>query len=159
MPPPALRSAGIGHVFLDDPRIAVAQHHGAARVAHELGRAFDHAVTLALGLNLYLARAGHLEALLGAALGLQLGHFALLLRRRLSLPRLDADREAAARCRQQQNPPRQGPAGRLRALLIIRSVGACNASCTLRARSSAEAGPANPKLAYPPIGAGNARTL
>src|SRR5262245_17088213 len=81
MPPPALRSAGIGsagigHVFLDDPRIAVAQHHGATRAAHELGRALDHAVTLALGLNFYLARAGHLEALLGAALGLQLGHFA-----------------------------------------------------------------------------------
>src|SRR5215467_11824258 len=137
MPPPALRSAGIGHVFLDDPRIAVAQHHGAARVAHELGRAFDHAVTLALGLNLYLARAGHLEALLGAALGLQLGHFALLLRRWLRRPRLDADREAAARCRQQQNPPRQCPAGRLRALLIIRSVGACNVSCTIARTATA----------------------
>src|SRR5262249_14431584 len=64
---PGIRSPGIGHVFLDNPRIAVAQHHRATRAADELGRPLDHAVTLALGLNFYLARAGHLEALLGAA--------------------------------------------------------------------------------------------
>src|SRR5207342_386255 len=56
----------------------VVQHHGAARAAHELGRALDHAVTLTLGRGSHLAGPCHLEALFGAALGLQLGHFALL---------------------------------------------------------------------------------
>src|SRR5262245_64422325 len=72
-------SPGVGHVLLDDLGVGVVEHHGAARRAHELGRALDHAVTLALGLGLDLARARHLEALFGAALGLQLGHLALLM--------------------------------------------------------------------------------
>src|SRR3990172_11116272 len=71
-------SAAIGHVLLDDPGVAVAKHHGAARIADELGAPLDHAVTLALGRHLHLAGARHLEALLGAALGLQLGHLVLL---------------------------------------------------------------------------------
>src|SRR5690606_39057677 len=60
----------------DDFRVAVAQHHGAARVPDELGGPLDHAVALALRLNLHLAGGGHLEALFRAALRLQFGHFA-----------------------------------------------------------------------------------
>src|SRR5262245_15392322 len=66
----------IRHVLLDDAGIALVQHHRAARLAYELRCPLDHAVTLALGLRLDLAGAGALEAFLGAALGLQLGHFA-----------------------------------------------------------------------------------
>src|ERR1700740_3042648 len=77
--PLTTRSARVGHVFLDDPGIAVAEHHGAPRIADEFRGALDHAMTLALGGHFHFARAGHLEALLGPALGLQFGHFLLLL--------------------------------------------------------------------------------
>src|SRR5262249_32033421 len=70
----------VGHVLLDDPGIAVAEHHRPAGVAHELGRALDHAVPLALRCDLHLAAGRHLEALLGAALGLQLRHCVLVSR-------------------------------------------------------------------------------
>src|SRR5690606_40553390 len=73
---PISASPVVRHVLLDDFRVAVAQHHGAARVADELGGPLDHAVALALRLNLHLAGGGHLEALFRAALRLQFGHFA-----------------------------------------------------------------------------------
>src|SRR5262245_3679102 len=72
-------SAVVGHVFLDDAGIAIVEHHGAACVAHKFCRALDHAVPLSLGLRLYLACTRHFEAFLGTALGLELGHFALLI--------------------------------------------------------------------------------
>jgi len=51
------------------------------RNCHLLLRALDHAVALARLLVEDFATAGHLEALLGAGLGLDLGHLALLGRR------------------------------------------------------------------------------
>lgn len=58
--------------------VGVAQGHHAARVAlHVRGLLFQ-AVALVGGLSADLTRGGHLEALLGAALRLQLGHFRFL---------------------------------------------------------------------------------
>jgi hypothetical protein len=62
-------------VDLDKPGIAGGQNHGAALVADLLVGALDHAVLLAGASGLDLARGCKLEALLGRALGLHLGHF------------------------------------------------------------------------------------
>ena len=64
---------------LSEAGIALTQNAGTPRVAHELRGTLDHAVTLTRLAGFDLAGRGHLEALLGATLGLQLGHFASLL--------------------------------------------------------------------------------
>src|SRR5262249_27273958 len=67
-------------IFLDVVTIRLEQDVGAAELADLLLGPLDHAVPLAgLGVE-HLPRAGDLEALLGARLGLDLGHLALLWR-------------------------------------------------------------------------------
>src|SRR6185503_4183370 len=63
-------------IRLHDLGVLVRQDHRATRVPDELGGTVDHAVTLARGLALDLACGRDLEALLGTALGLHLGHLA-----------------------------------------------------------------------------------
>jgi hypothetical protein len=63
-------------VLLDVVAVGLEQDPGAAEIADLLGRAADHHVPLAALGVLDLAGRGDLEALFGAALGLQLGHFA-----------------------------------------------------------------------------------
>src|SRR5262245_54904615 len=65
-------------VLLDLVAVGLEQHRGAAQLADLLLGALDHAVTLAGLLVEHLPAGGHLEALLGAGLGLELGHLALL---------------------------------------------------------------------------------
>src|ERR1700760_2708037 len=62
--PPYFLGVLVGHHF-----------HAPALLAH-VGRTLGHAVTLVGRLELHLAGRGQREALLGAALGLHLGHFA-----------------------------------------------------------------------------------
>src|SRR5262249_48703091 len=62
-------------VLLDVIAVCLEQRRCPAEVADLLGRAADHHVPLALLSMHHLAGAGDLEALLGAALGLHLGHF------------------------------------------------------------------------------------
>src|SRR5208282_5511609 len=66
-------------IFLDIVAVGLEQHGGAAQLADLLLGALDHAVALArLGIE-DLSGRRHLEALLGARLGLDLGHLALLM--------------------------------------------------------------------------------
>src|SRR5689334_13691490 len=70
----ALGSAVRQPVLLHVVAVRLEQDVGAAKVPDLLLRALDHAVALArLGVN-HFSAAGHLEALLGAGLGLHLGH-------------------------------------------------------------------------------------
>src|SRR5258706_11326110 len=73
------RSGVRQEVFLDVVAVGLEQHAGAAELTNLLLRPLDHAVALAALGGHYFAGGSHLEALLGARLGLQLGHFALLL--------------------------------------------------------------------------------
>src|SRR5499427_7740744 len=72
------RSAVRQIILLDLVAVGLEQHRGAAQLADLLLGALDHAVTLAGLLIEHLPAAGHLEALLGTGLGLELGHLALL---------------------------------------------------------------------------------
>ena len=65
-------------VLLDLVAVGLEQHRGAAQLADLLLGPLDHAVALAGLLVEHLPAGGHLEALLGAGLGLDLGHLALL---------------------------------------------------------------------------------
>src|SRR5215471_3848412 len=79
-PPAADRwRSAVGQIVLFDlVAVGLEQHRGAAQLADLLLGALDHAVTLAGLLVEHLPARGHLEALLGAGLGLELGHLALL---------------------------------------------------------------------------------
>src|SRR5215467_2708771 len=72
------RSAVRQIILLDLIAIGLEQHGGAAQLADLLLGALDHAVTLAGLLVEHHPARGHLEALLGAGFGLELGHLALL---------------------------------------------------------------------------------
>src|SRR5579864_6416220 len=73
------RSGVRQEVFLDVVAVGLEQHAGAAQLPDLLLRPLDHAVALAaLGVQ-HFAGGSYFEALLGARLGLQLGHLALLL--------------------------------------------------------------------------------
>src|ERR1041384_6804535 len=79
--PPMRRAEplAVGQEILDDVVAVGLEHHtGAAVLADLLLGPLDHAVALAGHRRLHLATGGDLEALFGARLGLQLGHFALL---------------------------------------------------------------------------------
>src|SRR5215471_382093 len=72
------RSGVRQEVLLDVVAVGLEQHAGAAELTDLLLRPLDHAMALAaLGVH-HFAGGSHLEALLGARLGLQLGHLALL---------------------------------------------------------------------------------
>src|SRR5262245_64152593 len=76
----AERRLAVGQpIFLDVVTIRLEQDVGAAELADLLLGPLDHAVALAGLLVEHLAGAGDLEALLGARLGLDVGHLALLL--------------------------------------------------------------------------------
>src|SRR5262245_56363374 len=79
-------------VLLDVVAVGLEQHVCAAQLAYLLLGPLDHAVALAALLVNHLPGAGDLEALLGAGLGLDLGHLALLFRtqRRALRPALPA---------------------------------------------------------------------
>src|ERR1043166_8517755 len=68
----------VGRPLLDHLGIGVRDHVGAAVLADVLGVMADQPVALADRTVLDLAGGGELEALLDAALGLELGHFRLL---------------------------------------------------------------------------------
>src|SRR3990170_7150156 len=75
----ALALAAIGQeILLHDLGVLVRQNHGPTRVPDEVSGALDHAVTLTRGLAFHLAGRRDFEALLGTALGLELGHLASL---------------------------------------------------------------------------------
>src|SRR5215467_9775457 len=65
-------------VFLDDLGVGLGEQLRAAVLALHLLRPVDQAVALARGIHPHLAGGGEREALLGAALGLHLGHFGFL---------------------------------------------------------------------------------
>src|SRR5215470_795822 len=67
-------------VLLDVVAVGLEQRGGAAQLADRLVGPLDHAVALAGLLVEHLPAGRDLEALLGARLGLQLGHLALLWR-------------------------------------------------------------------------------
>src|SRR5271170_2665540 len=67
-------------IFLDVVAVGLEQHVGAAQLADLLFGTLDHAVALARLRIEDLAGPRHLEALLGARFGLDLGHLALLWR-------------------------------------------------------------------------------
>src|SRR3954464_13815064 len=72
-------ASAVGQEKLDDVLAVGLEHHaGSAVLADLLLGPLDHAVALAGHRRLHLAAGGNLEALFGARLGLQLGHFALL---------------------------------------------------------------------------------
>src|SRR5579864_5194302 len=80
-----LRQKGLGsavgqEISLDVVTIGLEQNRGAAQLANGLFGPLDHAMTLAGLGEQHLPGRRDLEALLGARLGLQLGHFALLFR-------------------------------------------------------------------------------
>src|SRR5271154_3385598 len=87
--PPPLAGEGGGasavrqKVLLDLVAVGLEHHVGAAQLADLLLGALDHAVTLARLRIEDLSGPRHLEALLGAGLGLDLGHLALLKNARL----------------------------------------------------------------------------
>src|SRR4051812_1789899 len=68
----------VGRPELHPRRIGVGEHFGAAVLADVFGIVADQAVALAGDSVLHLAGGGELEALLDPALGLQFGHFRLL---------------------------------------------------------------------------------
>src|SRR4028118_369104 len=68
----------VGGPELHARRIGVGENFGAAVLADVLGVVADQPVALAGDPMLHLAGGGELEALLDAALGLELGHFRLL---------------------------------------------------------------------------------
>src|SRR5687768_6439369 len=65
----------VGRPELHPRRVGVGEHFGAAVLADIFGVVADQAVALAGDSVLHLAGGGELEALLDAALGLELGHF------------------------------------------------------------------------------------
>src|SRR5438477_9180455 len=65
-------------IFFDDFGVGLGQEFRAAMLALHLLRPVDQAVALARGVHPHLAGGGEREALLGAALGLHLGHFGFL---------------------------------------------------------------------------------
>src|SRR5690349_11046207 len=77
-----MRRAGplaVGQEKLDNVVAVGLEHHAGAAVLTDLFLGpLDHAVALAGHRRLHLAAGGDLEALFGARLRLQLGHFALL---------------------------------------------------------------------------------
>src|ERR1700739_3056324 len=72
------RSAVRQKILFDIVAVGLEQHVGAAQLADLLLGPLDHAVALAGLLVQNLPGAGHLEALFGARLALDLGHLALL---------------------------------------------------------------------------------
>src|SRR5688572_3715927 len=68
----------VGGPELHPRRVGVSEHFGAAVLADVLGVVADQPVALAGDSMLHLAGGGELEALLDAALRLELGHFRLL---------------------------------------------------------------------------------
>src|SRR5579863_4447036 len=72
-PPSGVRHEDLFH----DLHVGVRQDGGAALVADLLVGPLDHAMALVRLVAAHLAGAGHGEALFGAALGLELGHFLL----------------------------------------------------------------------------------
>src|ERR1700750_3241599 len=77
----------VGRPQLHAGRIGLGEHAGAAVGADVLRVMADQAVTLAGHTVLHLAGGGELEALLHAALRLELGHFRLLLMSIADAPR------------------------------------------------------------------------
>src|SRR5580698_10719139 len=78
---PAIKPSAVRQkVLLDVVAVGLEQHVGAAQLADLLLGALDHAVALARLRIEDLSGPRHLEALLGARLGLDLGHLALLWR-------------------------------------------------------------------------------
>src|SRR6185312_12513015 len=71
-------TSAIGHPALHAPGLGLGQGVHAAQVAGTFGRVVDQPVALADLMGLDLALGGEFEALLGARLGLQFGHFAFL---------------------------------------------------------------------------------
>src|ERR1700685_3782129 len=83
---PAINPSAVRQkVLFDVVAVGLEQHVGAAQLANLLLGALDHAMALARLRIEDLSGPRHLEALLGARLGLDLGHLALL-RRLPSLP-------------------------------------------------------------------------
>src|SRR5580658_6698360 len=77
---PAIKPSAVRQkVLFDVVAVGLEQHIGAAQLADLLLGALDHAVALARLRIEDLSGPRHLEALLGARLGLDLGHLALLL--------------------------------------------------------------------------------
>src|SRR6516165_4594552 len=100
------RSAVRQEVFLYVVAVGLEQHIGAAQLADLFFRPLDHAVAFARLLIEDLASSRHLEALLGAGFGLDLGHLALLGRER----RRSAGRKCSLMsvvCLGTSPPPRQ----------------------------------------------------
>src|SRR3984893_14108132 len=93
-------------VFLDVVAVGLEQHVGAAQLADLLFGALDHAVALARLRVEDLSGPRHLEALLGARLGLDLGHLALLWRKARALrpPKMLINERV---CVSTSPPPRQ----------------------------------------------------
>src|SRR6516162_7349478 len=79
-PPAADRGrSAVGQIVLFDLiAVGLEQHGGATQLADLLLGALDHAVALVGLLVEHHSARGHLEALLGAGFGLELGHLALL---------------------------------------------------------------------------------
>src|SRR6185437_1982300 len=108
------RSAVRQKVLFDVVAVGLEQHVGAAQLADLLLGAFDHAVALVRLRIEDLAGPRHLEALLGAGFGLQLGHLALLGGKAAAAPSRQVGRaEGAAMlvmsglCVSTSPPPRQ----------------------------------------------------
>src|SRR5580704_15768940 len=93
-------------VLFDVVAVGLEQHVGAAQLADLLLGALDHAVALARLRVEDLSGPRHLEALLGARLGLDLGHLALLWReaRALRPPKMLINERV---CVSTSPPPRQ----------------------------------------------------
>ena len=75
---PGSQLAGVGHPQRDAQRLGFREHLGAAIGADVVAAMAGQTVTLAGDAGLHLPRSREFEALFGARLGLQLGHFAPL---------------------------------------------------------------------------------
>src|ERR1700680_1859591 len=73
------RSGVRQEIFLDVVAVGLEQHAGAAELTNLLLGPLDHAVAFAALGGHHFAGGSHLEALVSARFGLQLGHLALLL--------------------------------------------------------------------------------
>src|SRR5580704_15243718 len=104
---PAIKPSAVRQkVLFDVVAVGLEQHVGAAQLADLLLGALDHAVALARLRVEDLSGPRHLEALLGARLGLDLGHLALLWReaRTLRPPKMLINERV---CVSTSPPPRQ----------------------------------------------------